>query len=90
MGPRALTAKPATACPEIAYITVILSWVSARNCSLIRLNLWLFFRWFPHGSSAVCKKNSQIRLLKKVWCILPVLCTWLNSFSIQLEAHQDN
>jgi len=27
------------------------------NCSLHRLNLWLlFFRWFPHGKSAACKK----------------------------------
>jgi len=38
-----LKAKTATAFPEIVYITVILSYVSARNCSLNRLNLWLFF-----------------------------------------------
>jgi len=33
--------------------------------------------------------NYQIKLLKKVWYILLVLCTWFNSFFIQLEAHQD-
>jgi len=38
-GPQALKAKPATAFPEIVYITVILSCVSARNRSLNRLNL---------------------------------------------------
>ena len=38
-------------------ITVILSYVSVSNYSLKRLNLWLlFFRWFPHGKSAACKK----------------------------------
>jgi len=40
---QALKAKPATAFPEIVYITVILSCVSARNCSLHRLKLWLLF-----------------------------------------------
>jgi len=56
-GPHALTVKPATAFPEIIYITVILSYVSASNCSLNRTNLWLlFFRWFPHGNSAAGKK----------------------------------
>jgi len=35
-------------------------------------------------------KNYPIRLLNKVWYILLVLCTWFSSFSIQLEAHQDN
>jgi len=38
-GPHALTVKPATAFPEIIYITVILSYVSASNCSLNRTNL---------------------------------------------------
>jgi len=38
-----LTAKPATAFPEIVYITVILSYVSASYCSLNRLNLLLLF-----------------------------------------------
>ena len=34
-----------------------LVFVSASNRSLNRLNLWLlFFRWFPHGKSAACKK----------------------------------
>jgi len=37
--PGALTAKPATAFPEFVYIAVILSYVSACNCSLNRLNL---------------------------------------------------
>jgi len=31
--------KPANAFPDIAYITVILSYVSASKCSLNRLNL---------------------------------------------------
>ena len=35
-------------------------------------------------------KTYQIKLLKKVWCILLVLSTWFNSFSIQLEARQVN
>jgi len=38
-GPQALMAKPATTFPEIVYITVILSYVSASNCSLNHLNL---------------------------------------------------
>jgi len=51
-GPQASMAKLATAFPEIVYITVISIYVSASNCSLNRLNLWLlFFRWFPHGKS---------------------------------------
>jgi len=33
-----------------------LSRVSAGNCSLNRVNLWLLFiRWFSHGNSADCK-----------------------------------
>jgi len=32
-GRQALHAKPATAFPEFVYITVILSYVSASNCS---------------------------------------------------------
>ena len=83
--------KPATAFPEIVYITVILRYVSASNCSLNRLNLWLlFFHWFSHGKSAACKKNCQIKLVKKIWYILLIMRTWFTSFSIQLEAHQDN
>jgi len=38
-GHQALSAKPATAFPEFVYIIVILSYVSACNCSLNRLNL---------------------------------------------------
>jgi len=38
-GPQALTTKSATAFPEIVYIAVILSYISASNCSLNRLNL---------------------------------------------------
>ena len=38
-GHRALTAKPATALLEIAYITVILRYASVSNCVLNRLNL---------------------------------------------------
>jgi len=36
---QALTAKPATAFPEIFYIAIIASYVSANNCSLNPLNL---------------------------------------------------
>jgi len=39
---------------------------------------------------ALLVKNYLIRLLKKVWHILLVLCTWYISCSIQLEAHEDN
>jgi len=38
-----LTAEPATAFPEFRYITVILSYVFASNCSMNCLNLWLLF-----------------------------------------------
>jgi len=38
-GLQALTAKPVRAFLGIIYITVILSYVSASNCSLNRLNL---------------------------------------------------
>jgi len=37
---------------------------------------------------ALLVKNYQI-LFKKVCCILLVLCTWFNSFSIQLEVQHD-
>jgi len=40
--------------------------------------------------AALLVKICQMKLLKKVWCILLVLCTLFNSFSIQLEAHQVN
>ena len=40
-----------------------LRFCSYSNCSLDRLNLWLFFsRWFPHGNNAACK-NYQIKLI---------------------------
>ena len=39
---------------------------------------------------ALLVKNYQIKLLKKVCYILLVLCTWFDSFSNQLEAHQDS
>jgi len=42
-GPQALPEKPATALPEIVDITVVLRFLYAINCSLNRLNLWLFF-----------------------------------------------
>jgi len=38
-GLQALAEKSAIAFPEIIYITVIVSYVSASNCSLDRLNL---------------------------------------------------
>jgi len=37
-GPQALTAIPATAFPEVVYVTVTLSYVFASNYSLNRLN----------------------------------------------------
>ena len=58
-----MTEKPVTAFPEFVYITIYLSNVSACNCCLNRLNLWLFFRWFSHGKSTDCEKK-QINLLK--------------------------
>jgi len=76
-GPHALTVKPVTALPEIVYIIVILKFLYASNCSLNRLILWLlFFHWFPHGKTAACKKNYQIKLLQRVWHIFLVLCTF--------------
>jgi len=76
-GPQALTAKPATAIPEIVHITVIFCYVSANNCSLNRLNLWLFFHWVPHGKTAACEKLSYWLTQKSlVQYILLVLCTW--------------
>jgi len=51
-------AKPVTAFPEIVYITVTLSYVSASKWSLNCLNVWLLvFGWFPHGKSAACWKH---------------------------------
>jgi len=84
-GPQALTVKPATALPAIVYITVILRFLYASNCSLNRLNLWLLFRWFPHGKTAACKKNYQIKLLQRAWHIFLVLCTRFNSFSTEVR-----
>jgi len=85
-------AKPASSFPEIVYINIILSYVSASTVTVLWI-IWTcdccFFHWFPRGKSAACKKY-QIKLLKKVWCILLVLRTWFNSFAIQFEAHQDN
>ena len=40
--------------------------------------------------TALLLENYQIKLLKKISCILLVLCTLFNSFSIQLEAHPVN
>ena len=63
---QALTAKPATALPEFVYVTLILRFVSAGNPSLNRLNLWLlFFRWFPHGYNAACKKSTRLNCSKR-------------------------
>ena len=42
-GPQVLAAKPATAFPEVVYISVILRYVFASNCSLNRLHLCLLF-----------------------------------------------
>jgi len=32
----------------------------ASNCSLNRLNLWLFIRWFSHARSVDCKKATRL------------------------------
>jgi len=65
-GSQALTVKPATAFPEIVYITVTLSYVFDSNCSLNHRNLWLlFFRWFPHGKSAACIRTTRLKYSKK-------------------------
>ena len=40
--------------------------------------------------TALLVENYQIKLRKKIWWILLVLCTLFNLFSIQLEAHQVN
>jgi len=74
----------------MVYITVMLSYVPASNCSLKRMNLWfLFVRWFPHGRALLTKKLPD-KITYKVWYIIEVWCTWYNSFFIQLEARQDN
>ena len=71
--------KPATAFPEFVYIAVILSYISASNCSLNRLNLWLlFFRWFPHGKSAACKYIPD-KITLKSWAFLLVLYSLLHT-----------
>ena len=85
-----MTAKPAIAFPEIVYVTVILGYVSASDCSLNRLNLWLLFFADFLMVTALLVKNYQVKLFKMVWFIFLILCTWFNSFSIQLEAHQVN
>jgi len=55
--PQVLTVKPATALPKIVDITVIIRFLSASNCSLNRLNLWLlFFRWCPRRPLLVKKQ----------------------------------
>ena len=67
-----------------------LSYVSAIKCYLNRLSLWfLFFRLFSHGRIADWKNNFQ-NTYSNVRYIILVLRTWYISFSIQLEAHEDN
>jgi len=64
-GPQPLMAKPTTALTEIVYIIVILSYISASNCFLNHLILWLlFFQWFHHGKNAACKKQLDWITLK--------------------------
>ena len=75
---------------QYCYITVIFSYVSASNCSLNRLDLQLVFFVDFLMARALLVENCQMRLLERVWDILLVSCTWFNSFSIQLEAHQNN
>jgi len=83
--PPALRVKPATAFRECLNVTVILSYVSAGNCYLNRLNLWfLFFRWVAHGKSAACKKLYQIKLFKKVCYILLFYVLDLSHFPFNL------
>ena len=49
------------------------------------MRLLFFLCWFSHRKGAACEK---LPVLKNVWYNLIVLCTWFNSFSIQLETHQ--
>ena len=68
-----------------------LSWVTFLPVTVLWI-VWICDYFFADFLmvTALLVKNYQIKLLKKVWCILLVLCTWFNSFSIQLEAHQAN
>jgi len=83
-GPQALMVKPATVLPEIVYITVILRFLYASNCSLNRLNLWLlFFRWFPNGKTFACKKTTRSNYSKgfgifSEFCVLDLIHFPLN------------
>jgi len=49
-----------TVIPELVYITINLSYVSATKYSLNRLNLWLFFCCLSHFRSADCKKTTRL------------------------------
>jgi len=63
---------------------LILSYVSASNCSLNRLNLscdCCFFADFLMVR-ALLVKNYQIKVHNKVWYLFLALCTCFNSFSI--------
>jgi len=93
-----LTAKPATAFPEIVCITIILSWVALSWVMFLLVTfLWIvwtccFFRWYSYGKSAVCEKY-QIKFSKKCGIFSYSSCvawSWFNAFSTQLQAHLDN
>jgi len=77
-GPQALMVKPATTLPEIVYITVILRFLYASNCSLNRLNLLLLFFADFLMVRPLHVKNYQIKLVQRVWHIFLVLCTCFN------------
>jgi len=71
------TANPATGFTEIVCTTVIVSYVSASNYSLFAETsepVIVFFADFLVVRELLVK-NYQIKLLKKVWCVLLVLCT---------------
>ena len=78
--------------PQLPFQNLFIQYhVSASNCFLNRLNLrLLFFRRFPHGECADCKKTTrlttQISLVYSFTFVYLICCI---SFSIQLEAHQD-
>ena len=72
-----MTAKPAAALSRICLysITVTLTYVSASNYSLNRLNLWLLFFFVDFLMvRALLVKNYQINLLKKVYGIFSQFC----------------
>jgi len=73
-------------------LTLPLSWVTFLLVTVLWI-VWTFYCCFFADFlmvRALLVKIYQIQLLKEVWYVLIVLCTWFNSFSIQLETHHGN